>query len=138
MDGPKSLVLSQDYFSMTLLAFYIDDDELLSRNMEKYHLKKSKRYSEDEFATSLVNTIKQKRLQRRNRNNQILVNMSIIFALKLALVWYMIKYFWDTDFYEPVDISYIIVGYICCLINHFIMQPRLLSGIKSLKFIYAH
>lgn len=75
---------------MTLLAFYLDEDELISKKMEADHLKRA---DQDEFSKSLRKTIKQKKLQRRSRNNQILFNMLVIFGLKLALVWVMVLYF---------------------------------------------
>lgn len=50
----------------------------------------------------------------------------------------MINYFTVNRGFNPDEISFVVIGYICCVLNHLTMQPRILAAIQRLNFIYLH
>ena len=79
-----------------------------------------------------------KQNQRYLRNNKVLSNITIIFILQIVLCWMMVNYFSENHAYNPDEVSFVVIGYICCTLNHLIMQPRILAAIQRLNFIYLH
>ena len=62
----------------------------------------------------------------------------MIFVLQVMLCWFMISYFTINQGFEPTDVSFVVIGYICCMLNHLYMQPRVLAALQRLNFIYLH
>ena len=50
----------------------------------------------------------------------------------------MIVYFLEIDAFTPPSFSFIVIGYICVILNHLTMQPRILAAIERLNYIYLH
>lgn len=82
-------------------------------------------------------------MQRRSRNNQILINFSILVCLQLMLIFLIMEYFlYNLKNYPEYYIFWypdlVIMSFICCTLNHLAMQPRVYSGIERLIFIKNH
>ena len=52
----------------------------------------------------------------------------------------MLSYFLVNKAYDPVEgqFSFVVIGFICVIMNHLAMQPRILASIDRMMYVYHH
>ena len=90
------------------------------------------------FANAYKEKVKLEKIMRIQRNNQILTNISMLFILQFGLCMSMLSYFFTKGFEDPVEFTFVVIGFICVILSHLAMQPRILASIERIKYVYHH